>query len=83
MHVLYKAIVLSCAVAAVILMIFGCGDDAVTNSGYDHIATGPRLAIPDSFFNFGLAPQHSKISHVYWLYSTGDETVKILEIKPG
>ncbi len=43
----------------------------------------PRLTIPESVFKFGYAPQNSKISHPFWLYSTGDDTLKILKVKPG
>jgi hypothetical protein len=43
----------------------------------------PRMTISESTFNFGYAPQNSKISHDFWLYSTGDDTLKILKVKPG
>lgn len=43
----------------------------------------PRLTIDESSFDFGFAPQHSKVSHVFWLKSTGDDTLKILNVKPG
>ncbi len=43
----------------------------------------PKLTIPDSIFDFGFVPQNSGISHVFWLHSTGTETLKILSVKPG
>lgn len=43
----------------------------------------PHLTIKDAAFDFGFVPQHSKISHVFWLYSTGDDTLKITKIVPG
>jgi len=43
----------------------------------------PRLLIKESSFDFGFAPQNSKVSHIFWLYSTGDDTLKILKVKPG
>ena len=43
----------------------------------------PALTIPESLFDFGYVPQHSKISHVFWLHSTGTDTLKILNVKPG
>lgn len=43
----------------------------------------PRLTIDEANFDFGYAPQHSKVSHVFWLRSTGDDTLKILNVKPG
>lgn len=48
------------------------------------IATSaPRLTIAESSFDFGFVPQHSKISHDFWLLSTGDDELKILKVVPG
>ena len=44
---------------------------------------GPNLTIDNPDFDFGFVPQHAKISHVFWLYSTGDSTLKITKIVPG
>ncbi len=43
----------------------------------------PGLMIKEPIFDFGHAPQNSTISHVFWLYSSGTEPLKILDIKPG
>lgn len=43
----------------------------------------PRLTIPETAFNFGFAPQNAKISHEFWLYSDGDELLKIIKVVPG
>lgn len=43
----------------------------------------PHLTIRDATFDFGFVPQHSKISHTFWLLSTGDDTLKITKIVPG
>jgi len=43
----------------------------------------PRMLIKDASFDFGYSPQNSKVSHVFWLYSTGDDTLKILKVTPG
>ncbi len=52
--------------------------------GIFSIATAqPKMAIPESAFDFGYVPQHSKISHVFWLHSTGTDTLKILNVRPG
>lgn len=45
--------------------------------------SAPRLTILESDFNFGFVPQHSKISHDFWLMSTGDDELKILKVVPG
>ncbi len=48
------------------------------------IATSaPRLTIGESSFDFGFVPQNSKISHDFWLLSTGDDELKILKVVPG
>ena len=43
----------------------------------------PRLTIPEANFDFGYCPQNSKISHDFWLKSTGDDSLKILKVTPG
>ncbi len=43
----------------------------------------PRLTIPVTEFDFGFVPQNSSISHVFWLKSTGDDSLKIVAVKPG
>ena len=51
---------------------------AVTSS-----VQGPVLEIPDSSFDFGIAPQQSVISHVFWLHNRGNDTLVIVGVKPG
>lgn len=46
-------------------------------------SAAPRLTIHEDSFDFGYVPQHSKISHVFWLYSTGDDSLKVVKVKPG
>ena len=47
------------------------------------LMAAPRLSIPEETFNFGFVPQHSKIAHEFWLHSVGDDTLRILRVKPG
>jgi ABC-type nitrate/sulfonate/bicarbonate transport system substrate-binding protein len=47
------------------------------------LVAAPRLTIPEATFDFGFVPQNSKISHDFWLESTGDDTLKILKVVPG
>ncbi len=47
------------------------------------VDAAPRLTFSDSLFNFGYVPQNSKVSHVFWLYSTGDDTLRIIKVSPG
>jgi len=44
---------------------------------------GPKLNIPEPEFDFGYSPQTAKISHDFWLYSTGDDTLRIIKVSPG
>jgi predicted alpha/beta hydrolase family esterase len=46
-------------------------------------SAAPRLTIPESMFDFGFVPQNSKVAHVFWLHSTGDDTLKIVKVNPG
>lgn len=46
-------------------------------------SAAPRLTIPETEFNFGFVPQNSSISHIFWLKSTGDDSLKIVSVKPG
>ena len=48
-----------------------------------NLLAAPRLTIPESIYKFGYVPQNSKVSHVFWLYSTGDDSLKILKVIPG
>ncbi len=43
----------------------------------------PELTIPEPEFDFGYVPQHSSISHVFWLHSTGTDELKIANVRPG
>ena len=43
----------------------------------------PRLVITDAEFDFGFAPQKSKITHNFWLKAAGEENLKITKVIPG
>ncbi len=43
----------------------------------------PRLDIEGDSFDFGFVPQNSKITHSFWLKSTGDDTLRIVRVVPG
>ncbi len=47
------------------------------------VDAAPRMTISDSLFDFGYVPQNAKVSHVFWLYSTGDDTLKVIKVSPG
>ena len=48
------------------------------------VASGaPRLILEESEFDFGYVPQNALISHIFWLKSAGDDSLKILNVIPG
>ncbi|MCK4607375.1 MAG: hypothetical protein KAU35_08780 [candidate division Zixibacteria bacterium] len=47
------------------------------------VQAAPRMTISDSLFDFGYVPQNAKVAHVFWLHSTGDDTLKIIKVNPG
>ena len=67
-----KAILYRIALSAIIL----AGLAAVSSAA-------PKMALSEPSFDFGTVPQHASVSHVFWLKSVGDETLKIVRIKPG
>lgn len=47
------------------------------------VLAGPNLTISEPDFDFGYVPQQAKISHDFWLYSTGDSVLIIEKVVPG
>ena len=44
---------------------------------------GPKLEISEPEFSFGKMVQYGTGTHVYWLKSVGDDTLRVLQIWPG
>lgn len=42
-----------------------------------------KIEIPQTTFNFGFVPQNSSISHVFWVRSVGEDTLRIVDVRPG
>jgi len=47
------------------------------------VMAAPRLVVPEQEFEFGFVPQNSRITHVFHLYSNGDDSLKIIQVVPG
>ena len=47
------------------------------------IAGAPLMQLSEKEFDFGYVPQNSKISHVFWLYNRGDDSLFIEKVVPG
>ena len=43
----------------------------------------PKMVLEETQFDFGYVPQQAKITHVFWLKSVGDDSLKILKVTPG
>lgn len=47
------------------------------------IIGAPLMTMSETEFDFGYVPQNSKVSHVFWIHSAGDDSLKILKVIPG
>lgn len=45
--------------------------------------TKGRMLLSEKEFDFGVAPQQAYISHSFWLKNVGQDTLEIIQIKPG
>ncbi len=43
----------------------------------------PQIKLSETEFNFGKFYQNSKVSHTFWIKSTGSDTLKIVQVVPG
>ncbi len=43
----------------------------------------PVLSMPETHWDYGYVPQQSVLTHDYWIRNTGDDTLKIVEVRPG
>jgi hypothetical protein len=43
----------------------------------------PKMLLPQEEYNFGFVPQDSKVSHVFWIKSVGEDSLIIINVKPG
>ncbi|MEW6412235.1 MAG: DUF1573 domain-containing protein [Candidatus Zixiibacteriota bacterium] len=47
------------------------------------VLAAPKATITDNSFDFGKIVQHTKVSHTFWIKSTGTEPLRITKIVPG
>lgn len=59
------------------LIIFGVTVLATT------LSAGPAVEIAPRTFDFGKTLQHATVSHIFWIKSTGDAKLRIIEVNPG
>jgi hypothetical protein len=46
-------------------------------------AAAPKMNVPVNVIDFGYAPQKSAVTCRFWIFSTGSDTLKITDVKPG
>jgi hypothetical protein len=44
---------------------------------------GPQISIPEKHWDYGFVPQNGVLTHSYTIMNTGDDTLRISEVKPG
>jgi len=42
-----------------------------------------KMELSETDFDFGYTPQNNKISHIFWLKNIGEDSLEIINIKPG
>lgn len=43
----------------------------------------PKILVPETAWDFGHVPQHSTLTHDYWIKNIGTDTLKIIKVRPG
>jgi|WetSurMetagenome_2_1015567.scaffolds.fasta_scaffold21811_3 hypothetical protein len=46
-------------------------------------AAAPKMNVPLNVIDFGYAPQKSAVTCRFWIFSTGADTLRIIDVKPG
>jgi hypothetical protein len=55
----------------------------LTYAAVTGVAANSGLGLSQDYFNFGYVPQDAKVTHVFWLKSTGDDSLRIAKVVPG
>jgi len=45
--------------------------------------TQGRLYLPELEFDFGFVPQDAAVSHSFWIENKGQDSLEIIQVKPG
>ena len=46
-------------------------------------SAAPEITVNNETFDFGFVPQKAKLSHTFWISSSGTDVLKILKVVPG
>lgn len=44
---------------------------------------GPQMSVTETHWDFGNVPQNSTLTHDYWIRNIGNDTLKIIDVRPG
>lgn len=44
---------------------------------------GGKISVPETHFDYGNVSQNSTLSHGYIIRNIGDDTLKIIQVRPG
>jgi len=44
---------------------------------------GPKIAVPETHWDYGNVPQNALLVHGYIVKNIGDDTLHIIDVKPG
>lgn len=42
-----------------------------------------KMELLETDFDFGYVPQNSRISHIFWIKNVGEDSLEIINVKPG
>lgn len=81
----FPIVLITLAAVTLLTLLIGCDDDRLLFTPEEPYESydGVRLTIENPVFDFGFTPQYSQVSHEFWLKSTGTDTLRILDIRPG
>lgn len=48
-----------------------------------NLSAEPSVELSEKVFDFGYTPQNSRMSHVFWVRSTGDDSLRIVSVSTG
>jgi hypothetical protein len=43
----------------------------------------PQMSVPETHWDYGNVPQNSVLIHDYWIRNIGNDTLKIIDVRPG
>ncbi len=71
-------------ISAALFLIFFSFNSLAKEKVEKKISEGKALAyFTETEFNFGRLPPQSVVSHTYWIKNIGEDTLRIISVRPG